>query len=49
MAKENFEHVVVLINAANTMELGFADEEGVDAVLGSEIREKQDLNPWEKY
>ncbi len=33
MAKENFEHVVVLINAANTMELGFADEEGVDAVL----------------
>lgn len=33
MLKENFEHVVILVNAANPMELGFLEEEGIDAAL----------------
>ena len=33
MVKENFGTVVVLINSANTMELGFLEEDDVDAAL----------------
>lgn len=31
--KENFEHVVVLVNSSNAMELGFLEDEGIDAAL----------------
>ncbi|WP_193434201.1 glycoside hydrolase family 3 C-terminal domain-containing protein, partial [Streptococcus suis] len=31
--KENFGTVIVLINSSNAMELGFLEEEGVDAAL----------------
>ena len=33
MAKENFETVIVLINSSNVMELGFLEDENVDAAL----------------
>jgi len=33
MAKANYDKVVVLINAANAMELGFLEDEGIDAAL----------------
>lgn len=33
MVKDRFENVVVLVNAANPMELGFTEDGGVDAVL----------------
>ena len=33
MVKDEFEHVVVLINSPNQMELGFLEDEGVDAAL----------------
>lgn len=33
LAKENFGTVIVLINSTNTMELGFLEDEGVDAAL----------------
>ena len=33
LAKENFGTVVVLLNAANPMELGFLEDEGIDAAL----------------
>lgn len=33
MVKENFDNVIVLVNAANAMELGFLEDEGVDAAL----------------
>ena len=31
--KENFDKVIVLVNTTNTMELGFLDDEGIDAAL----------------
>ncbi len=33
MVKENFDKVVVIINSSNAMELGFIDDESVDAAL----------------
>jgi len=33
MAKANYDKVIVLINAANAMELGFLEDEGIDAAL----------------
>lgn len=33
MVEANFEHVIVLINSSNAMELGFIDSEGVDAAI----------------
>lgn len=33
MVEENFDHVIVLINSSNAMELGFLEDEKVDAAL----------------
>ena len=33
LVKENFENVIVVVNSSNPMEMGFADDEGIDAVL----------------
>lgn len=33
MVEDNFEHVIVLINSSNAMELGFLEEENIDAAL----------------
>ena len=33
MAKADYDNVIVLINAANAMELGFLEDEGIDAAL----------------
>ncbi|MGL4800044.1 MAG: glycoside hydrolase family 3 C-terminal domain-containing protein, partial [Cellulosilyticaceae bacterium] len=33
IVKENFETVIVLVNSSNAMELGFLEEEGIDAAL----------------
>ena len=33
LVKENFENVIVVVNCSNPMEMGFADDEGIDAVL----------------
>ena len=33
MAKANYDNVVVIINAANAMELGFLEDEGIDAAI----------------
>lgn len=33
MLKEDYEHVIVVVNAANTMELGFLEDDGVDAAI----------------
>lgn len=33
MAEENFENVVVILNSPNVMELGFLEDEGIDAAL----------------
>lgn len=33
LVKTNFEHVVVLINASNAMELGFLEDEGIDGAV----------------
>ena len=33
MVTERFENVIVIINSANAMELGFLDDEGIDAAL----------------
>ena len=33
LVKENFDHVIVLINSSHAMELGFLEDEGIDAAL----------------
>ena len=33
MVEKNFEHVIVLVNSSNAMELGFLEDENVDAAL----------------
>lgn len=33
IVEENFEHIVVIINSSNAMELGFLDDEAIDAAL----------------
>ncbi len=33
MVKDNFENVIVILNAQNAMELGFLEEEGIDAAI----------------
>lgn len=33
LLEENFEHIVVIINSSNAMELGFLDDEEIDAAL----------------
>ena len=33
MVEENFENIIVVINSSNAMELGFLDDEAVDAAL----------------
>lgn len=33
LVRENFDRVILVVNSCNPMELGFTDEEGIDAVL----------------
>ena len=33
MVEKNFEHVIVLVNSSNAMELGFLEDKNVDAAL----------------
>lgn len=33
MLKENFDKVIILVNSTNTMELGFLEDDGIDAAL----------------
>ena len=46
MVKENFGTVVVLINSANTMELGFLEEDDVDAALWLGCLGSPAATPW---
>ena len=48
MVKENFGTVVVLVNSANAMELGFLEEDDVDAALWLGCLGSPAAMPWDR-